>query len=74
GDEGNELIAEATINMCQKLGYQVVAEGVENEETMERLRELKCDSVQGYLLTPPLPMERLLQWLDKSESDTRDVS
>lgn len=74
GNEGSDLIAEATISMCHKLNYSVVAEGVENEETLEHLRKLGCDKIQGYLLTPPLPFEKVLAWLDRFESDQRNVS
>jgi EAL domain-containing protein (putative c-di-GMP-specific phosphodiesterase class I)/GGDEF domain-containing protein len=74
GNGGSDTIAEATINMCHELEYSVVAEGVENEETLEHLSNLGCDKIQGYLLTPPLPYEKILAWLDKSESDNREVS
>ena len=74
GHEGSDLIAEATINMCHKLGYMVVAEGVENEETLEHLSHLGCDAIQGYLLTPPLPFEKLIIWLDRTENEQSEVS
>jgi EAL domain-containing protein (putative c-di-GMP-specific phosphodiesterase class I) len=45
------------------MGLKVVAEGVESEEMLTRLRELRCDLVQGYLLTRPLPPLKLEAWL-----------
>jgi EAL domain-containing protein (putative c-di-GMP-specific phosphodiesterase class I) len=41
--------------MAGTLGLDVVAEGVETEEQLRRLRELGCDRAQGYLLARPLP-------------------
>jgi len=37
------------------MGLSVVAEGVEDDAVLERLRELDCDVVQGYLLCQPIP-------------------
>jgi EAL domain-containing protein (putative c-di-GMP-specific phosphodiesterase class I) len=54
-----------TINMCHSLGYKVVAEGVENEETLNLLADMGCDEIQGYYLTPPLPLDAIIEWLDK---------
>jgi len=60
---GDRVIVQTTINMCHSLGYKVVAEGVEDEETAELLESMGCDMIQGYLLTPPLPFDELLVWL-----------
>jgi EAL domain-containing protein (putative c-di-GMP-specific phosphodiesterase class I) len=40
-----------------------VAEGVENQEILERLRIQGCDFIQGYHLCKPLPPELFQQWL-----------
>ena len=48
-------------------GYQVVAEGVEDDVTASLLRDMGCDMIQGYLLTPPLPFDELLEWLERSQ-------
>ena len=62
------MIVRTTINMCHSLGYKVVAEGVEDEETLGLLADMGCDEVQGYLLTPPLPFDAILEWLDNDEA------
>jgi EAL domain-containing protein (putative c-di-GMP-specific phosphodiesterase class I) len=41
----------------------VVAEGVEDEATVERLRGLNCDMVQGYLLSRPLAATEIGAWM-----------
>ncbi|MDQ4145798.1 MAG: EAL domain-containing protein [Actinomycetota bacterium] len=40
-----------------------VAEGIETAEQLERMRELKCRSGQGYLYSRPLPLSDLVRWL-----------
>ncbi|MGQ0656469.1 MAG: EAL domain-containing protein, partial [Betaproteobacteria bacterium] len=52
-------IVSAIISLAQALRLKVVAEGVETEEQAQLLRLLRCDQVQGYLFSPPLPPERL---------------
>ena len=44
----------------------MVAEGVEDEVTANLLRDMGCDMIQGYLLTPPLPFDEMMDWLDKN--------
>lgn len=60
----DQVIVQTTITMCHSLGYQVVAEGVEDEITAEILRHMGCDMIQGFLLTPPLPFDEALGWLE----------
>jgi EAL domain-containing protein (putative c-di-GMP-specific phosphodiesterase class I) len=52
--EATVLIA-AMIQLAHSLGKKVVAEGVETETQLARLRRLGCDAVQGYLLARPAP-------------------
>ena len=44
-------------------GLRVVAEGVEDELTRKLLTEMGCDMLQGFLVSRPLPEERLESWL-----------
>ncbi|PAX07852.1 hypothetical protein CKY28_09550 [Sphingomonas lenta] len=46
-------IVKATIGLGRSLGVRIVAEGVETERQLERLREWGCDQVQGYLIGRP---------------------
>ncbi|MNG41552.1 Oxygen sensor protein DosP [compost metagenome] len=41
----------------------MVAEGVETPEQMDLLRSFDCDQVQGYLISRPLPMDELMEYL-----------
>lgn len=59
----DRIIVKTTIDMCHNLGYQVVAEGVEDEDTAELLREMNCDMIQGYVLARPTPLADLISQL-----------
>jgi diguanylate cyclase (GGDEF)-like protein len=48
-------IPASMIALARGLNVRIVAEGVESEAQLARLRELGCDEAQGYLLSPPLP-------------------
>jgi EAL domain-containing protein (putative c-di-GMP-specific phosphodiesterase class I) len=62
-DREDAVIVESVISLGHNLGMQVVAEGVEDAASLEHLRKLGCDSVQGYYLSPPLPSSELLRWM-----------
>jgi EAL domain-containing protein (putative c-di-GMP-specific phosphodiesterase class I) len=61
------VIVQTTIDMCHNLGYLVVAEGVEDQATADLLRDMGCDMIQGYLVTPPLPVDEFLDWLNAND-------
>jgi diguanylate cyclase (GGDEF)-like protein len=63
-DRGVVQIVRSTIEMGASLGLAIVAEGVEDVETLDVLSLLGCTSAQGYLLTRPLPNADFLAWLD----------
>ncbi len=52
-------IITTIISLAQALRLKVVAEGVETEQQAQLLRLLRCDYVQGYLFSPPVPAEKL---------------
>jgi EAL domain-containing protein (putative c-di-GMP-specific phosphodiesterase class I) len=50
----NREIIKTIVSLASSLGLDVVAEGVETEEQLHLLRELKCDQGQGFYFAPPL--------------------
>ncbi|HUO84235.1 MAG TPA: EAL domain-containing protein, partial [Thermoanaerobaculia bacterium] len=64
--EGDAAIVRAMIDLGHNLGRQVVAEGVEDDETCRRLIAMGCDLAQGYCFTPPIPAEALVEWLTEN--------
>ncbi|HUK55142.1 MAG TPA: EAL domain-containing protein [Nitrospiria bacterium] len=65
-DPNDLVIVRSTIELGHNMGIKVVAEGVENKETYQRLIELGCDAAQGYYMSRPLPLAELNRWLDES--------
>ena len=62
----DEKIVHATINLAHNLELSVVAEGVEDEETLNHLRHMGCDAVQGYFISRPMQAEQLPGWINES--------
>ena len=63
GDPDSAAIVRLTIELARALGMTAVAEGIEDAETWECLRELGCPLAQGYHLSRPLPADALIAWL-----------
>ena len=57
------LLVESTIELAHGLGRRVIAEGIEDPETLELLRTLGCDIAQGYYLAKPMRLAALEQLL-----------
>ncbi|MFI9243122.1 putative bifunctional diguanylate cyclase/phosphodiesterase [Streptomyces sp. NPDC053086] len=62
-DAEDAAIVRCTVDLAHSLGLLVVAEGVEDDETWERLRDLGCDAVQGWLVAAAMPPEETTAWL-----------
>jgi len=62
-DASDHVIVRSTIDLAHNMGLAVVAEGVEDEATLEHLRSLGCDMVQGFFLSRPLPPEQVPGWM-----------
>ena len=61
----DEAIVSSIILMAEKLGLDVVAEGVESEEQFKRLRQNGCEQFQGYLFSHPLPHAEFVALLEQ---------
>jgi EAL domain-containing protein (putative c-di-GMP-specific phosphodiesterase class I) len=64
-DSDDLAITEAMIAMARRLNITVVAEGVETEEQCELLGMHRCDAVQGYLISRPVPNDAFLALLGR---------
>jgi diguanylate cyclase (GGDEF)-like protein len=62
-NSSDRVIVRSTVDLGHNLGLQVVAEGVEDQETWQELAALGCDTVQGYYLGKPMPAGELTDWL-----------
>ena len=72
-DEQDDVIVRSTIDLGHNLGLVVVAEGVENNEVLERLRGLGCDIAQGYCISRPLAPLQFLSWLGTTGHPSRRI-
>lgn len=62
-DSGNLELVKIIIHIAHQFGLTVVAEGVEDRESLDMLKQLGCDSVQGYYISQPLPADEFESWV-----------
>lgn len=58
-------ITDLIVRIAHKIGLKVVAEGVETQQQIELLSHYQCDTVQGFLISKPLPEEEVKTFLRK---------
>ncbi|WP_372396126.1 EAL domain-containing protein [Azospirillum sp. HJ39] len=68
---GNTSVPRAIVGLGRSLGLSVIAEGVETQEQLQLLRDLSCESYQGYLFSRPIPVEEVERLLGRL--DARDA-
>lgn len=68
-DPEDLAIVESVIQLAKAFGRSVIAEGVETAAHGLRLTQMNCDLAQGFGIAPPMPPERLMQWLKTYEPD-----
>ncbi len=59
-DENDAVIVKATIELAHNLGLKIVAEGVKDQETWDRLRLLNCDIAQGFFISRPITAQEFM--------------
>jgi diguanylate cyclase (GGDEF)-like protein len=62
-DENNAIIVRSTVDLSHNLGLNVIAEGVEDQETLDILQVLDCDYAQGFFICRPIPAADVTEWL-----------
>jgi diguanylate cyclase (GGDEF)-like protein len=72
-DPRSVAIVRSTVALAHSLGADLVAEGVEDEMTLNALRRYGCTITQGFVHSPPLPANELQQWIISSVLD-RDAT
>lgn len=65
---GDEVIVRSTIQLAHNLGLDVVAEGVDDKATWNKLGSMGCDIIQGHYISPPLPVHKFNSWMKDSSS------
>jgi diguanylate cyclase (GGDEF)-like protein/PAS domain S-box-containing protein len=64
--KSDAVIVRSIVDLAHSLGVRVVAEGVEDERTMQLLVEYGCDEAQGYHFARPMPGPLVADWLQSS--------
>jgi EAL domain-containing protein (putative c-di-GMP-specific phosphodiesterase class I) len=59
----DKLLVHSTIQLAHSLGQKVVAEGIEDRDTLDALSEMGCDVAQGYFIAKPMKFTSLLRYL-----------
>ena len=71
-DADDATIVRSTIELARNLGLQVVAEGVEHEDVWRTLAAQGCHRAQGFYLSPALPADEFIAWLEVYEGRFTD--
>lgn len=67
-EEADQRLVKALIGLAKKLGYCVVAEGIETDAIRKLVRQWGCDEGQGYLIARPMEADTLLSWLQPNQT------
>jgi diguanylate cyclase (GGDEF)-like protein/PAS domain S-box-containing protein len=62
-DGGSDVIVRSTIALAHSLGLRVIAEGIEHQDQLIRLRNLGCEYGQGFLFSEPLSADETVEFL-----------
>ncbi len=62
-NESDAAIVKSIVDLAHNLNLQVVAEGVEDRVSWDRLANLGCDIAQGYFMSRPIPADAFSEWL-----------
>lgn len=74
-DKGRErIVVRHIINMAKELQIRVIAEGVEETESLAFLQDAGCDTVQGYIFAKPMPMEQFARLLRETKGIVRGTT
>ncbi len=67
-NDNDAVIVKSTIDLAHNLGLRIVAEGVEDQDTLDLLRIIQCDAIQGYFLHRPVDATGLEDWFRQSDN------
>jgi EAL domain-containing protein (putative c-di-GMP-specific phosphodiesterase class I) len=69
----DEMIVRSIVELGHNLGVAVVAEGVDDQGTLDRLAEMGCDVAQGYLIARPMEVSRLARWIETAARPAAEI-
>jgi diguanylate cyclase len=60
-NNGDQIVVRSTIELAHQLGFSVVAEGVEDRQCLDRLRDYGCDTIQGWVIGKPVKADAFIE-------------
>lgn len=69
-DDKDRHIVKAIVDLARAFGMEVVAEGVDSDESLRVVTELGCQCTQGFYISRPMRSELLLEWIHSYSTDT----
>ncbi|MGB6128093.1 MAG: GGDEF domain-containing phosphodiesterase [Psychrilyobacter sp.] len=73
-DQRDYNIVKSSIDLGKSLGLKIIAEGVEDLDTLNLLKELNCDSAQGYFFTKPLESKKFKEFCIKHNNRVKHLN
>jgi len=73
-DDSSTTIVDSMVELADNLGMGIIAEGVEQETQIEKLRELGVTAAQGYIFAPPLPAKAYIELADKLAAEEMEAA
>ncbi|MEM9633397.1 MAG: EAL domain-containing protein [Pseudomonadota bacterium] len=71
-DDSSTTIVDSMVELADNLGMGIIAEGVEQEEQIERLLELGVTAAQGYYFAKPMPADEFIEFAERTEEEARE--
>lgn len=68
-DPAAAALVQTIISLAHGLGLRAIAQGVEEERQAQHLQSLRCDQIQGYLVSKPMPFEEITRLLGAGGAD-----
>lgn len=65
-NESDKDITDGIIQLAHKINLDVVIEGVEEKDQVELLKDMRCNLIQGYYFSKPLPIDKMEDLLEKA--------
>ena len=66
-DKDDEHLTRVIIDLAHRFNMSVVAEGVEDVETLQSLKSFGCDYAQGFYISKPVPQDEFCRWLENQK-------
>ncbi|QDG77194.1 EAL domain-containing protein [Labrenzia sp. PHM005] len=71
-DDNSTTIVDSMVELADNLGMGIIAEGVEEEEQIDRLMELGVTAAQGYYFAQPMPAKEFIEFAERIEDEARE--